>query len=170
MCGMPELPEVEALIRFLDEHTRGLEILSCELFSIAALKTFDPPLDSIVGSRIVGWTRRGKYLCCDAGTHLARDAPCPSGMGPVERTSFRWRRKGRAAGSRGRGPLALSVGLEGGVGFDVTEMGSQKRLAIWAVADPSQIEGVATLGIDPLDPSFTKERLQPDSLRGVRAP
>jgi formamidopyrimidine-DNA glycosylase len=53
----------------------------------------------------------------------------------------------------------MSVGLEGGVGFDVTEMGSQKRLAIWVVTDPSQIEGIATLGIDPLDPDFTKERL-----------
>jgi formamidopyrimidine-DNA glycosylase len=160
MSGVPELPEVEALVRFLDEHTRGLEILSCELFSIAALKTFDPPLDSIVGSRTVGWSRRGKYLCCEAGTtwlvmHLAR-------AGWV-----RWREHPAAAGSRdgaagrrGRGPLALSVGLEGGVGFDVTEMGSQKRLAIWVVTDPSEIEGIATLGIDPLDPSFTKERLQ----------
>ncbi len=155
MSVVPELPEVEALVRFLDERTRGLEILSCELFSIAALKTFDPPLDSIVGSRIVGWSRRGKYLCCATGAtwlviHLAR-------AGWV-----RWREHPRdqTAGRRGRGPLALSVGLEGGVGFDVTEMGSQKRLAIWAVTDTSQIEGIATLGIDPLDPAFTIERLQ----------
>jgi formamidopyrimidine-DNA glycosylase len=160
MSSVPELPEVEALVRFLDEHTRDLEILSCELFSIAALKTFDPPLESIVGHRIAGWSRRGKYLCCDTGAiwmvlHLAR-------AGWV-----RWRERpaaggqqGRSAGRRGRGPLALSVGLEGGVGFDVTEMGTQKRLAIWAVTDPSQIEGVATLGIEPLDPSFTVERLQ----------
>ena len=49
MADVPELPEVEALVRFLDERTRGLEILSCELSSIAALKTFDPPLESIVG-------------------------------------------------------------------------------------------------------------------------
>ena len=167
MSGVPELPEVEALVRFLDERTRDLEILSCELFSIAALKTFDPPLDSIVGHRIVGWSRRGKYLCCDTGAtwmvmHLAR-------AGWV-----RWRehpaavgQKGPSAGRRGRGPLALSVGLEGGVGFDVTEMGTQKRLAIWAVSDPSQIEGIATLGIDPLDPSFTVDRLAKDSLRRV---
>jgi len=160
MSGVPELPEVEALVRFLDGHTRDLEILSCQLYSIAALKTFDPPLDSIVGHRIVGWSRRGKYLCCDTGAtwmvmHLAR-------AGWV-----RWRehaatgaQQGRSAVNRGRGPLALSVGLEAGVGFDVTEMGTQKRLAIWAVTDPSQIEGVATLGIDPLDPSFSVDRLQ----------
>jgi formamidopyrimidine-DNA glycosylase len=160
MSGVPELPEVEALVRFLDENTRGREIVSCDLFSIAALKTFDPPLESIVGSRIAGWSRRGKYLCCNAGgtwlvMHLARagwvrwrDQPKPAGQ-----------RNGPAA-RRGRGPVALSVGLEGGIGFDVTEMGSQKRLAIWVVADPSQVEGIATLGIDPLDPNFTKERLR----------
>jgi formamidopyrimidine-DNA glycosylase len=160
MSGVPELPEVEALVRFLDEHTRGLEILSCDLRSIAALKTFDPPLESIVGSRIAGWSRRGKYLCCEAGDswlviHLAR-----AGW-------IRWRElpavAGKGNGSTGRrssGPLALSVRLEGGSGFDITEMGTQKRLAIWLVADPSEIEGVATLGIDPLDPGFTQERLR----------
>jgi len=42
----------------------------------------------------------------------------------------------------------------------VTEMGSQKRLAIWVVSDPSQVPGIETLGIDPLDPEFTVERLQ----------
>jgi formamidopyrimidine-DNA glycosylase len=156
---VPELPEVEALVRFLDEHTRGLEVLSCDLSSIAALKTFDPPLDSIVGAHIAGWSRRGKYLCCDTGgtwlvLHLAR-----AGW-------IRWReptlpaKPPSSARNRGRGPIALSVGLEEGFGFDVTEMGSQKRLAIWVVTDPSQVPGIATLGIDPLDPEFTVARLQ----------
>jgi formamidopyrimidine-DNA glycosylase len=157
---MPELPEVEALVRFLDERTRGRQVLECDLFSIAALKTFDPPLDAIVGSRVAVWSRRGKYLCCSAGDlwlvmHLARagwvrwwDHSAP-GTKPVT-----------AAARRGRGPLALRIEFEGSVGIDVTEMGTQKRLAIWVVSDLSQIEGVATLGIDPLDPDFTIERLQ----------
>jgi formamidopyrimidine-DNA glycosylase len=158
MVPVPELPEVEALVHFLDEHSRGLEIVSCDLSSIAALKTFDPPLDSIVGADINGWSRRGKYLCCDTGAtwlvvHLAR-----AGW-------IRWREptltaKPPSRTARGRGPIALSVGLEEGFGFDVTEMGSQKRLAIWVVGDPSQVPGIATLGIDPLDPEFTVERFQ----------
>jgi formamidopyrimidine-DNA glycosylase len=157
---VPELPEVEALVRFLDEHTRGLEVLSCDLLSIAALKTFDPPLESIVGQDIAGWSRRGKYLCCEAGEtwlviHLARAGWIKWRDHPVDAGQ-----RNGSAGRRGRGPLALSVRLEGGSGFDVTEMGSQKRLAIWVVTDPLLIEGVATLGIDPLDPVFTKERLQ----------
>jgi formamidopyrimidine-DNA glycosylase len=160
MDPVPELPEVEALVRFLDENSRGLEILSCDLRSIAALKTFDPPLESLVGAHIAGWSRRGKYLCCDTGgtwlvVHLAR-----AGWIRWHEPTLPPRPRARSAAGRGRGPIALSVGLEEGFGFDVTEMGTQKRLAIWAVSDPSQVPGIATLGIDPLAPEFTVERLQ----------
>jgi len=150
------LPEVEALVRFLDERTKGLEIARGDLSSIAALKTFDPPIESLVGRTIKSWSRRGKYLICDTGgpwlvIHLSlagwvrwRDTPTP---------------KPKATG-RKAGPLALRLVLEGGVELDVTEMGTQKRLAIWVVKDPSEIEHVATLGIEPLDPEFTVARLQ----------
>jgi formamidopyrimidine-DNA glycosylase len=145
---VPELPEVEALTRFLDEHVAGRRIERCELAAIAALKTFDPPLDSLVGRRFESCTRRGKYVCMDAGgewlvVHLARGG------------WIKWRDPLPAQVARpGRGPLALRVGLEGSAGFDVTEMGTEKRLALWVVNDPKEIEAVATLGIDPLDPAF----------------
>jgi formamidopyrimidine-DNA glycosylase len=54
----------------------------------------------------------------------------------------------------GKGPLALRVRLSGGAGFEVTEMGTEKRLAVWVVRDPMDIEHVATLGPDVLDASF----------------
>jgi formamidopyrimidine-DNA glycosylase len=168
---VPELPEVEALVRFLDEQTSGLEIVRCQLTQFAALKTFDPPLDSIVGRHVAGWSRRGKYLCCDTGDvwlvlHLAR-AGWVRWRGPtlLSAKGTAPGRSGIAAGREGsaprrsRGPLALSLGFEEGAELDVTEMGSQKRLAIWVVHDPSEVEGIATLGIDPLDPAFTTERL-----------
>jgi formamidopyrimidine-DNA glycosylase len=152
---MPELPEVEALVRFLDDKTKGLEIIRCDLSSIAALKTFDPPIESLVGRTIYSWSRRGKYLCCDTGgpwlvIHLAL-------AGWV-----RWREGATpkpTSSGRKAGPLALRLVLEGEVELDVTEMGTQKRLAIWVVNDPAEIEHVATLGIEPLDPEFTVERL-----------
>jgi formamidopyrimidine-DNA glycosylase len=151
---MPELPEVEALVRFLDERSSGAVVERCQLGSISALKTFDPPLDAFEGRTVAGWHRRGKYLEMDTGglwlvLHLARggwvhwwDAPprAPVRLG-------------------GRGPLALRLGLQGGHGFDATEMGTEKRLAIWAVHDPAEIDGVATLGPEPLDPAFDRTRL-----------
>src|SRR5690606_31164380 len=45
---------------------------------------------------------------------------------------------------------------EGG-GFDLTEQGTQKRLACYCVRDPAEVPGVARLGPDPLDPAFTPE-------------
>ena len=150
---MPELPEVEALTRFLDERIAHQRVERCELAAIASLKTFDPPLTSLVGRSLESCTRLGKYVCIDAGgewlvVHLARGG------------WIKWRDPVPPQVARpGRGPLALRVGLEGSVGFDLTEMGTEKRLALWVVSDPKEIEAVATLGIDPLDPALDAEEL-----------
>ena len=165
---MPELPEVEALCRFLDGRIAGRDVERCELGAIAALKTFDPPLSSLVGRTALGCGRRGKYLCFDLDgswlvLHLARGG------------WVKWRAALPAERARpGRGPLALRMGFgpteaelsgapagvdRGTPGFDVTEMGTEKRLALWVVADPAEVEGVATLGIEPLDPAFDIGRL-----------
>ena len=52
----------------------------------------------------------------------------------------------RRQGPAGKGPLALRVGLSSGAGFDLTEQGTEKRLALWLVSDPALIEGVAGSG------------------------
>jgi formamidopyrimidine-DNA glycosylase len=155
---VPELPEVELLCRRLDERCAGRTVTRLDLASISALKTFDPPLRSLVGCTFNACTRRGKYLCMrldDAGgespewlvVHLAR-----AGW-------IKWRDKlGTAPVRIGRGPMVLRVGLEGGAGFDITEMGHERRLAIWTARTPADIEAVATLGPEPLDASFTEER------------
>ncbi|WP_461030693.1 zinc finger domain-containing protein, partial [Streptomyces sparsus] len=61
----------------------------------------------------------------------------------------------------GRGPLALRVRLAGpeGGGFDLTEAGTQKRLAVYCVHDPEDVPGIARLGREPLDDSFTVSAL-----------
>ncbi len=45
--------------------------------------------------------------------------------------------------------------LDDGSGFDLTEQGTQKRLAVYLVRDPMDVPGVASLGPDPLDSAFT---------------
>jgi formamidopyrimidine-DNA glycosylase len=68
---------------------------------------------------------------------------------------MQWRASVPAARLRpGRSPLALRIGLDDGSGFDLTEAGTEKRLALWLVTDPEQIEPIARLGPDPLDPAF----------------
>lgn len=149
----------------------GKGISRAELAAISALKTFDPPLDALRGRTISGVGRQGKYLIIttDAGDaalflilHLARG-------GWVQ-----WRdalAPGRA--KPGKGPLALRIGLDDGSGFDVTEMGTEKRLAVWVVRSPDDVEGVARLGPDPLAPGFGRDQLaaalagQPGQLKSV---
>jgi formamidopyrimidine-DNA glycosylase len=150
---MPELPEVEALARFVAEKAAGTTVERAELGSLPALKTYRPPLDALVGQVVAGAERRGKYLCIQVGelwlvTHLAR-----AGW-------LHWRDPAPRARARpGKGPLALRVGLSSGAGFDLTEQGTEKRLALWLVEDPATIEGVARLGPDPLSPGFRLEQL-----------
>lgn len=156
---MPELPEVELLCRRLDERCAGRKVDRLDLASFSALKTFDPPLGSLVGRTFESCSRRGKFICIQLGAgadgaqsewlvmHLAR-------AGWVK-----WRNKLSPAPVRlGRGPMVLRVGFEGGDGFDVTEMGHERRLAVWAVHAPGDIEQLATLGPEPLVPDFTEER------------
>jgi len=145
---VPELPEVEALARFLDGRMKARTVERCELAAIAALKTVDPPLSSLVGRRVLSVSRRGKYLCVELDgpwlvVHLARGG------------WVRWRDTLTTERARpGRGPLALRLGLDEGSGLEITEMGTEKRLALWVVTDPAEVEGIATLGPDPLDPAF----------------
>ncbi len=157
---MPELPEVEILCRRLDERSRGRTLELLELGSIAALKTYSPPLKSLVGWVVDGCSRRGKYVCFrlsdDAGDHEAVLVIHLALGGWIK-----WRDKLPAAPVRpGRSPLALRVGFFGGGGFDVTEMGHEKRLAIWAAPSIGDIAAVASLGPEPLDADFTVERLR----------
>jgi formamidopyrimidine-DNA glycosylase len=150
---VPELPEVEALAAFLRERARGHVIARAEAASFAVLKTFDPPLSQLPGLVIGDVGRRGKFLDLACGDlhlviHLAR-----AGW-------LRWRAEFPAKPVKpGKSPLAFRLVLGDGSGFDLTEAGTQKRLAVYLVSDTSDVPGVATLGPEPMDPSFTVEAL-----------
>src|SRR5580704_3955892 len=105
----------------------GRRVKRCLLTSFSALKTVDPPLEGLIGGTVVGVQRRGKFVCIEVDdlwlvTHLARGGwvkwydTVPSG-------SLR----------PGRSPIALRMSLDDGSGLDITEMGHEKRLALWVV-------------------------------------
>ncbi|WP_328387226.1 zf-TFIIB domain-containing protein [Streptomyces sp. NBC_00400] len=150
---MPELPEVERLSRFLAGQLVGRSVARVYPVAVHALKTYDPPLTALEGRTFEDVTRHGKLLDFRAGElhlvmHLAR-------AGWV-----RWSDKLPVAPPRpGKGPLALRVRLvePEEAGFDVTEAGSQKHLAVYVVRDPREVPGVARLGPDPLAEGFTRE-------------
>jgi formamidopyrimidine-DNA glycosylase len=59
---MPELPEMEAWRRQLNDPVSEFPIAKAGPAHIATLKTFDPPLDALEGRRFRGAERRGKRL------------------------------------------------------------------------------------------------------------
>ena len=147
---MPELPEVEALADHLRRHGVGKTVDRIDVASLSVLKTFDPPPAALHGRTVTAAHRWGKYLGLQAGdlyliTHLSR-----AGW-------LRWSDALNPAPPKpGKSPIALRVHL-GGPGFDLTEAGTQKRLAVWLVDDPHKVPGIATLGPDALD--LTPEHL-----------
>ncbi|WP_242910831.1 Fpg/Nei family DNA glycosylase [Actinomadura terrae] len=151
---MPELPEVEALAGFLRERAVGHAVARVDVLAISALKTYDPPVTALGGLTITGVARHGKFLDLDVdGVHLV--------IHLARAGWLRWRDEFPARPVRpgGKNPLALRVHLDDGSGFDLTEAGTKKGLAVYAVRDPSQVPGVASLGPDPLNDAFTTEAL-----------
>ncbi len=148
---MPELPEVEALADHLRRHAVGLTIGRIDVSAFSVLKTFDPAISVLHGQAVTGANRWGKYLGLQAGelhliAHLSR-----AGW-------LRWSDKLAAAPLKpGKGPIALRVHLKNpskpdqSLGFDLTEAGTQKRLAVWLVDDPAKVPGIAALGPDALE-------------------
>jgi formamidopyrimidine-DNA glycosylase len=152
---MPELPELDVLIENLAARVVGARVAAVRLLSVAALKTFDPPLDALVGRTVTGTGRRAKYVWLELsgwylvvhlslGGRISLGAKPPSRKGGVLAVEL-------ADGPAGPAPDKATIA--------VTEGGTQRRAAIWLVDDPEKVPGVAGLGPEPLDPGFTVEVL-----------
>ncbi|MFE5852886.1 Fpg/Nei family DNA glycosylase [Streptomyces sp. NPDC056500] len=147
---MPEMPEVESLRGFLGDRLVGERIARVLPLAINVLKTYDPPLSAVEGAEVTAVERHGKWLDIGVGelhlvVHLAR-----AGW-------LRWHDEYPATPPRpGKGPLALRTVLASGGGFDLTEAGTTKRLAVHLVHDIAEVPAIARLGPDPLSAEFDR--------------
>jgi formamidopyrimidine-DNA glycosylase len=152
---VPELPEVEALALDLRTRLQDRAITRVDIAAFSALKTFDPPLSALHGVLVDDVSRHGKFLDVEAsGLHLVLH---------LARAGWvRWRDEVPSLPPKpsGKSPLAARVSLDGGAGLDITEAGTQKRLAIYVVRDPAEVPGIARLGPDPLADDFTTDTLR----------
>jgi formamidopyrimidine-DNA glycosylase len=141
---MPELPEMQALAERLDAAFAGAILAGVDPLGFAALKTFDPPADAVVGHRVLGVGRRAKYLvvALDGGlrvlVHLSQ-----AGRLDIEDPAKRTRPKGAAVRFR----------FEDGRAILVREHGTERKAAWWVVADddPGPLQG---LGPEPDSDEF----------------
>ncbi|HZD69618.1 MAG TPA: DNA-formamidopyrimidine glycosylase family protein [Actinomycetes bacterium] len=152
---MPELPELDVLAENLRAKLTGMRVRSVRVVSVAALKTFDPPVEALAGHAIVAAGRRAKYVWLQA------DAVDPQVEGPLHLVMHLSLGGRLTLGPKpaSRKVAVLTVELEDGGILSMTEASTQRRAAVWLVRKLDQVPGLAALGPEPLDPDFTVARL-----------
>src|SRR5436309_2318900 len=127
---MPELPEMEAWRRALNDPVSAFPIEKAGPAHVATLKTYDPPLSSLDGRRLAGAERRAKRLLfpTDDGELVLLIHLMSAGR-------LRYLRAGEAGPKR----PAFRLLFEGGGQMVLTEGGPKKRAGVWLLA-PEAVE------------------------------
>src|SRR5215216_936848 len=138
---MPELPEMEALRRALEDPVAAFSIERAGPAHVATLKTIDPPLRALEGRRLAGVERRGKRLFFPT-----EDGELVLVVHLMSAGRLKWLRAGEAGPKK----PAFRLAFEGGAQLVMTEAGSKKRAGVWLLR-PEQAEAeVAHLGPEAL--------------------
>jgi formamidopyrimidine-DNA glycosylase len=139
--AMPELPEMEAWRRQLNDPVSALPIAKAGPAHIATLKTFDPPLAALEGRQLKGAERRGKRLLfptVDGELVLL-----------VHLMSAGRLRFVQAGGATPKSP-AFRLEFTGGAQLILTEGGKKKRAGVWLLTPEAAEAEVAHLGPEAL--------------------
>jgi formamidopyrimidine-DNA glycosylase len=138
---MPELPEVEAWRRALNDPVSAFPIARAGPAHIATLKTFDPPLSALEGRKLAGAERRAKRLLFPTEeddlvllVHLMT-------AGRLKLLQF---------GEKGPKTPAFQLVFEGGSRLVLTEAGSKKRAGVWLLTREEAEQELAHLGPEAL--------------------
>ncbi len=146
---MPELPEVEITARRLSRTLTGVPVESVLAPGMVTMKTFDPPLDALVGASISGVRRVGKMLVVEFGELALLVHLMSAGrLGVFEgRASVRDRR------------VRLRLSLEGGRELRLREFGTQQRAwaKLLALDEVEADEAVAKIGPEAWPPPPLEE-------------
>jgi len=138
---LPELPEVEALRRSLDEPVSLAPIEQAGPVHLVTLKTAEPPLQALEGRRFAGAGRRGKRLLL----------PTADGeLVLVVHLMSAGRLRILAAGKRGPAAPAFQLTFVGGARLILTEPGKRKRAGVWILTPALVEQALAHLGPDAL--------------------
>src|SRR5215210_3275224 len=150
---MPELPEMEAWRRQLDEPVRAFPIVKAGPAHVATLKTFDPPLSTLEGRRLAGARRRAKRLLFPT-----EDGELVLLVHLMTAGRLRFLR----AGEKGPKAPAFRLEFQGGPQLVLTEAGSKKRAGVWLLAPEAAEAELAHLGPEALG-------LGPEALEAICA-
>jgi formamidopyrimidine-DNA glycosylase len=138
---MPELPEVEAVRRALDDPVRAFPVERAGPAHVATLKTVEPPLSALEGRRFAGAVRRAKRLLFET-----EDGELVLIVHLMSAGRLRY----LLAGEKGPKMPAFRLRFEGGAELVLTEAGSKKRAGVWLMTPEQADAELAYLGPDAL--------------------
>jgi formamidopyrimidine-DNA glycosylase len=138
---MPELPEMEAWRRQLDDPVSAFPIEKAGPAHVATLKTYDPPLRELDGRRLAGAERRAKRLLfpTDDGELVLLVHLMSAG-----------RLRYLEPGERGPKSPAFRLRFQGGGELVLTEGGPKKRAGVWLLTPQAAEAELAHLGPEAL--------------------
>ena len=153
---MPELPEVQALAERLDAAVAGAPFAGATVLQFSSLKTVSPRPESLVGARLEGVGRRGKYLVFEfAGprllVHLSQ-----GGRIDVEDPPKKTRPRG----------AVVRLAFDGRPTILVKEFGRERKAGWWVLAEGDD-GPLAKLGPEPDSPEFERFVLEDNYARRV---
>jgi formamidopyrimidine-DNA glycosylase len=140
---MPELPDIIVYAEALARHVVGQRLDRVHLISPFVLRTFDPPLDAIVGLTVCGVSRVGKRLV------IAFDRDLFLVVHLMIAGRLRWREPGKKPGI---GPKMILASFEFPTGTLLfTEASSKKRASLRLVRGRAAVSALDPGGIEPLE-------------------
>jgi formamidopyrimidine-DNA glycosylase len=138
---MPELPEMEAWRRALNDPVSAFPIEKAGPAHVATLKTYDPPLSALEGRRLAGVERRAKRLLF----------PTEDGeLVLLVHLMSAGRLRYLPAGKDGPKKPAFRLGFEGGGQLVLTEGGPKKRAGVWLLTPEAAQAELEHLGPEAL--------------------
>lgn len=151
------MPEIQAQAERLTAALAGHQLEKFELLNFASLKTFSPPADGAVGSRVVSVARRAKYLL------MAFD------NGHVHTLHLMQGGRIRLDEKRSKKPrFGLARWVFDDQAWLFTEAGTERKAGVWVCdGDPSLSEPLSNLGpdADALDAAQLSRLLSDQSRR-----
>jgi formamidopyrimidine-DNA glycosylase len=147
---VPELPDVVVYVEALTRHIVGHRVERVNLLSPFVLRSYDPPLDAIVGVRVRGVHRVGKRVV------IAFEGDLFLVLHLMIAGRLRWRGKGDKPGV-GKKLILASFEFENGI-LLFTEASSKKRASMQLVRGEEGARALDPGGIEPLEMTLEQFR------------
>jgi formamidopyrimidine-DNA glycosylase len=143
---VPEIPELEVLKENLQRLIEGKVLKQLRIIKPYVQKTTVP--GNLIGQKVTGITRRGKYITIDLEDHRL-----------IIHLMLRGRFKPLARGKQPYKTAAALLEFEG-ASIQLVEDAKLKRMSLWIVEKNITVDDIKPLGVEPLSDEFTHKRLE----------